>query len=138
MARNALFAGLVYDEREVPVEVGYVGNEAHYIVNDNGFLRHIEAEIVDRQVLSVFLQQLEENKDLAVEQALKFLGRDDLFTKAAVDASMRNIDMDQIIEQGIPEQARNMMGMLGFRIIINYHGEVIRLDQPVAPDDYED
>jgi hypothetical protein len=42
--------------------------------------------------------------------------------------------MDQIMAQGIPEQARNMLGMLGFRIIINFHGEVIRLDQPALPD----
>jgi S-adenosylmethionine hydrolase len=137
MARQALFAGLVYDEREIPVEVSYVGAEAYYVVDDNGFLRHIDTEQVDRQVLSVFLEQLEENKELAVEQALKFLGRDDLFTKAAIDASMRNIDMDQIVEQGIPEQARNMMGMLGFRIIINIHGEVVRLNQPAAPEDYD-
>lgn len=137
MARQALFTGLIYDEREIPVEVSYVGSEAYYVVDDSGFLRHIDSEQVDRQVLGVFLQQLEENKDLAVEQALKFLGRDDLFTKAAIDASMRNIDMDQIVEQGIPEQARNMMGMLGFRIIINIHGEVVRLDQPAAPEDYD-
>ena len=92
---------------------------------------------MDRQVLSFFIGQLQDNQELAVEQALKFLGRDDLFTKAAIDASMRNIDMDQIMEHGIPEQARNMMGMLGFRIIIDHHGDVIRLDQPAAPDDYD-
>ncbi|HET6445100.1 MAG TPA: hypothetical protein VFI27_11035 [candidate division Zixibacteria bacterium] len=137
MARQALFQGLIYDERELPVEVVSVGSDAYYIVDDNGFRRHIDAEDVDRQVLAVFIEQLQDNKDLAVEQALKFLGKDDLFTKAAIDASMRNIDMDQIIAQGIPEQARNMMGMLGFRIIINHHGEVVRMDQPSAPDDYE-
>jgi hypothetical protein len=137
MSRDALFKGLIYDERELPVEVVFVGSDAYYIVDDNGFHRHIDAEEVDRQVLGVFIEQLQDNKDLAVEQALKFLGRDDLFTKAAIDASVRNIDMDQIIAQGIPEQARNMMGMLGFRIIINHHGEVLRMDQPTAPDDYE-
>ena len=137
MSRDALFKGLIYDERELPVEVALVGSDAYYIVDDNGFHRHIDAEEVDRQVLGVFIEQLQDNKDLAVEQALKFLGRDDLFTKAAIDASVRNIDMDQIIAQGIPEQARNMMGMLGFRIIINHPGEVLRMDQPTAPDDYE-
>jgi hypothetical protein len=137
MARQALFTGLIYDEREIPVETAYIGTEAQYIVDDDGFLRHIDAESVDRQILGVFIQQLQENKDLAVEQALKFMGRDDLFTKAAVDASMRNINMDQIIAQGIPEQARNMMGMLGFRIIIDLHGQVKRMDQPEMPDDYD-
>lgn len=137
MAQQSLFAGLVYDEHEMPVETVFIGVEAFYVIDDDGFRRHIDAEQVDRQVLSLFLDQLEDNKEIAVEQALKFLGRDDLFTKAAIDASMRNIDMDQIIAQGIPEQARNMMGMLGFRIIINLHGEVVRLDQPAAPDDFD-
>lgn len=138
MARRALFDGLVYDERDSLVETAIVGGEAFYVIDDNGFHRHIDAEDVDRQVLSIFLQQLEDNKDLAVEQALKFLGKDDLFTKAAIDASMRNIDMDQIIAQGIPEQARNMMGMLGFRIVIDLHGNLVRMDQPAAPDGFDD
>lgn len=137
MARQALFDGLIYDEKEQIVNSAVIGPDAHYVVDDNGFLRHIEAEFVDRQILGVFIQQLQDNKELAVEQALKFMGKDDLFTKAAIDASMRNIDMNQIIAQGIPEQARNMMGMLGLRIIINLHGEVIRMDQPSMPDDFD-
>jgi hypothetical protein len=137
MARQALFEGLVYDERELLVGTDIIGSDAVYVIDDNGFRRHIDAEVVDRQVLGLFLEQLQDNKELAVEQALKFLGRDDLFTKAAIDASMRNVDMDQIIAQGIPEQARNMMGMLGFRIIIDLHGEVLRLDQPTAPEDFD-
>lgn len=135
MSRQALFEGLVYDEYEQPVSVSHVGGEAHYVVNDEGFHRHIGAEDVDRQVMGFFLEQLEDNKDLAVEQALNMIGKDDLFTKAAIDAQLRNIDMDQIIAQGIPEQARNMLGFLGFRIVINVHGEVIEIAQPSMPDD---
>ncbi len=137
MAHQALFAGLVYDEREIPLETVYIGSDAFYVVDDSGFLRHVEADQIDRHVLTIFLQHLEENKDMAVEQALRLIGKDDLFTKAAVDASMRNIDLDKIIKQGLPEQARDMMGMLGFRIIINHHGEIVRIDQPTAPDDFD-
>lgn len=137
MARHALFSGLVYDEREIPIETAQIGDDAFYVVDDNGFHRHVDAEEVDRQVLTIFMQHIEENKELAVEQALKFMGSEDLFTKAAVDASMKNVDLDAIIKQGIPEQARNMMGMLGFRIIINHHGEIVRMDQPSAPDDFD-
>jgi hypothetical protein len=72
---------------------------------------------------------------LATEQMLNMIGKDDLFTKAAIDASLRNIDMEQIIAQGIPLQARNMMGMLGFQVTINLHGDVIKIDQPAVPDD---
>jgi hypothetical protein len=137
MAHQALFTGLVYDEREILLETVYIGSDAFYVVDDSGFHRHVEADEIDRRVLTIFLQHLEENKDMAVEQALRLIGKDDLFTKAAVDASMRNIDLDKIIKQGIPEQARNMMGMLGFRIIINHHGEIVRIDQPTAPDEFD-
>jgi hypothetical protein len=137
MAHKAMFEGLVLDEAETPVATVEVGGEAQYVVNDDGFMRHVSAEDVDRQVLAFFLGQLEENKDLAVEQALAMMGQDDLFTKAALDAQLRNIDMDQIIAQGIPSQARDMLGMLGFRIIINVHGEVVGLHQPSLPDSDE-
>jgi hypothetical protein len=135
MATQALFEGLVYDEIGQLVTTTMVGGQAQYVVDDAGFLRHIDSEIVDRQVLSIFLEQLEDNKELATEQMLNMIGKDDLFTKAAIDASLRHIDMDKIIAQGIPLQARNMMGMLGFQITINYHGEVIKLDQPTVADD---
>lgn len=134
MATQALFDGLVYDEHENLAEVVYVGGEAQYVVDDDGFRRHISAADVDRQVLSIFLEQLEQNKDVAVEQAMNMLGKDDLFTKAALDTELRNIDMDQIMAQGIPLQARNMLAMLGFRVIINVHGEVVGMDQPSVPD----
>lgn len=135
MGTQALFERLVYDERENLVEVRFVGDEAFYVVDDDGFLRHIESQYVDRQVLEFFLQQLEDNKDVAIDQAMNMMGKDDIFTKVALDAQMRNIDADQIIEQGIPEEARNAMGMVGFRVIVNVHGDVLHIDQPAVPDD---
>ena len=135
MAGQALFEGLVYDEQENLLTTTRIGNEAFYIIDDDGFLRHIPAEDVDRQVLGFFMEQLEDNKDVAVEQALSMLGKDDLFTKAAIDSQLSNVDMDQIMAQGIPLQARDMLGMLGFRIRIDLQGEVTGIDQPSAPDE---
>ena len=133
MAQQALFSGLIFDEYDNLVETAVVGLEAQYVIDDNGFHRHIDAEEIDRQILAIFLEQLNSNRDMAVEQTMSMLGKDDLMTKAAIDASLRNIDMDQIIKQGIPGQARDMMGMMGFKIKINFHGEVIGMDAPQAP-----
>ncbi len=136
MARQAMFDGLVYDDYENLLATTVIGGEAQYVFDDDGFRRHIDAEGVDRQVLGFFLNQLQQNKDLAVEQALKMLGSDDLLTKAAVDASLRNINMEQLMAQGVPAQAREMLGMMGFRVVVDMHGEVLRMDQPsVAEDD---
>jgi hypothetical protein len=36
---------------------------------------------------------------------------------------------------GIPEESRAYMGMLGFRVVINLHGDLVRLEQPAATTD---
>ena len=137
MSTQAFFEGLVVDEQESLVTTAFVGGEAHYVVDDQGFLRHIDAEQVDRQVLTFFVDQLRNNKDLAVSQALNFLGKDDLFTKAALDSSIENVEINEIMRQGIPAQARHMLGMMGFRIVINHHGDIVDMRQPEMPYDEE-
>ena len=134
MSAQPLFEGLVYDESGNLVTISYIGDEPHYVVDVDGFHRHIPAADVDRQVLAVFIEQLQAHQDLAVQQALNFLGKDDLFTKAALDASIRNVSVDQVLAQGIPAEARNMMGMVGFHVVINHHGELVTINQPTAAD----
>ena len=70
MTRQAFFANLIVDEDERPVATTLIGQEAHYVIDDAGFLRHVPAERVDRQVLAVFLDQLEDNKDLFADSAI--------------------------------------------------------------------
>jgi hypothetical protein len=136
MSHKALFAGLVIDENGQPVEVASIGGEAQYVIDDNGFRRHIDAEAVDRQVLAQLQAQIEANKE-AVEQGLmKMMGSEDIFTKAAIDKSIQN--MDQVLQQGLPDDARQMLGMMGFRVVVNYHGEVLRIDQPGVVDDSDE
>lgn len=135
MAKRAMFEDLICDENGNSVTVAYVGDEVFYVVNDNGFRRHVDAGPVDREVVAFFISQLQENKELAIEQALRMMGQDDLFARAAIDASIRQVDINDVISQGLPPQARDMLGMLGFRVVINYHGELVRLDQPIIPVD---
>ena len=130
--RSALFAGLISTESGESVETTELGGVPHYIVPDSGFLRHIESEHIDRQVLQSLRDQLEPHRDVAIEHALKMIGRDDLFTKAMIDASLNN--MEQLLEQGIPEEMRAWLGIMGFRVIVNYRGHVVRLDQPGLTD----
>lgn len=135
MSTRALFEGLISDSDGRPVAVAVVGGSAQYVVEDGGFKFHIDAEGVDRQVLQLLGQQITDNRQAVSEGVLKMMGQEDLFTKAAVDASLNNLDtqFNQLIAQGLPEQARAFMGMMGFRVVLNYHGEVVRVDQPHAP-----
>jgi len=127
-AHPALFAGLIRDEAGEPVETVIVGNTPCYVVLDDGFRRHVEAEAVDRQVLAILRDQFLEHKEIATEAMMQMLHKDDLFTKAMIDASVKN--MDKVLERGLPDDARAWLGMLGFRVIINAHGELVRLDMP--------
>jgi len=135
MATHALFAGLVVDEFDRPVEVGYVGGDPCYVVNDQGFRRHIPSEQVDRQVLGMMREQIQGNEELLTEQTAKMIGQEDLFSHALILNQLKNLDkqFDNLLQTGIPEEMRAYIGMMGFRVVINFHGEVIRFDQPSAP-----
>ncbi|HEX9018624.1 MAG TPA: hypothetical protein VF806_05535, partial [Anaerolineaceae bacterium] len=126
------FAGLIIDEAGHPVGTGYVGDEPMYVVNDAGFRRHIPSEQVDRQVLRMMSDQVKGHEDLLSEQTAKMLGQDDIFTMAAIQNQLKNLDQqfDQVLNTGIPEEGRAYMGMMGFKITINVHGEVVDLQQP--------
>jgi hypothetical protein len=140
MTNKAVFEGLVVDENENVLEVKYIGGEALYVINDDGFMRHIPAQQVDSQVLEDMKEKIIENKDVISEQTAKMLGQDDIFTHAIINNQLENIDgqLNQLSEQGMPESGRSYLGMLGFKIVVNYHGDVIRVDQPTAQIDDEE
>jgi hypothetical protein len=128
------FEGLIETEDGAPVTVAYVGGAPYYVIDDQGFKRHVEAAEVDRVVLAQFLEQLQDNRDEASAMMMRMMGQEDLFTKAMVDSTIRNINLDQMLGQSLPGEARQWLGMLGFRIVINVHGEVVRVDMPAAPE----
>jgi len=140
LTAKAVFEGLVYDEFENPVETSWIGSEPCYIVDDEGFKRHIPAEDVDRQVWQYMQSQIQGNEDLISEKTAEMLGQDDIFTRAAIQNQLKNLDeqFDQLKEVGIPEESRLYMGMIGFRIIISIHGEVLKVIQPGIVDDSGD
>jgi hypothetical protein len=140
MPSQALFAGLVNDEDGNLVEVVTVGDEPCYVVNDHGFRRHIPSEQVDLQVLNLIREQMKGSEDTIAEQAAKMLGQEDIFSKAIIQNQIKNIDQqfDQLMKTGIPESGRAYMGMMGFRVVVNLHGEVLRVDQPGAISGDED
>lgn len=139
MARKALFEGLVVDEQDRPVEVALVGEEPCYVVDDDGFRRHIPSEMVDRQVLNFMKEFIAGHEDIISDQTAKMLGQDDIFTRASIAQHLKNIDQqfDMLFQIGLPEEQRAYLGMMGFRVRINVHGEVLDVEQPgmTSPED---
>jgi hypothetical protein len=136
MPGHALFAGLVVDEGDHAVEATEIGGEPYYVVDDAGFKRHIPAAQIDRQVLQHMQDMMKGSEGMISEQAAKMLGQEDIFSKAMIELQLKNIDQqfEALMQQGIPEAGRTYLGMLGFKIVINLHGEVVRIDQPSTPE----
>jgi len=126
MPRQPLFTGLVVDENGNVAESASVGGEAMYVVDDAGFRRHIPSEQVDRVVLSQIAGLMKGSEEFLSEQTAKMIGQEDIFTKAMLENQLKNIDkqFDQLLDTGIPEDMRIYLGMVGFRFLINVHGEV--------------
>ena len=134
MNNTPVFEGLIIDEFGNLAEVAYIGNEAFYVVNDSGFLRHIPSFEVDEQVLKMMTEQIQGNEELISDQTAKMLGQEDLFSRAIIQNQLKNIDqqLEELMKSGIPESGRQYLGMMGFRVTINIHGEVINIEQPGA------
>lgn len=136
MPAQPLFAGLVFDESGRPAETGFVGNEPCYVLDDAGFRRHISAAQIDLQVLRSMQEMIKGSEGLLGEQAARMLGQEDLFSVAAIEQQLKNMDQqfEALMQTGMPEEARAYLGMAGFRIVVDFAGEVLRVDQPGAAD----
>ena len=136
-ARQAMFEGLVFNEEGEPAVVDRVGGEPFYVVLDADFRRYVEAKVVDHQVLTWLHEQIVSNQELVTEGMMSLLGKDDLFTKAMIDASIDDLDerLEQLMQQGLPQEIQAWLGLLGFRVVVNLHGEVIGIDAPSVVDE---
>jgi hypothetical protein len=140
MSNKALFTGLIVDEYDQPVETSAVGDEPMYVVNDQGFHRHISSELVDRAVLAAMKASVEGHEDLLTEQAAKMIGQEDPFSMAMLENQFKNMDdhFEKVLEAGLPDEARMFLGMAGFKVRINVHGDILEIIQPgIAADEGE-
>jgi hypothetical protein len=99
-------------------------------VPDGDFLRHVEAEYVDRQIVALMQERILAMRDIVTEGVIHMLGQEDLFTRASIEHAIKN--MDRILEPGNVDvdELRTTLWMLKFRAIVNVHGDVVRLDVP--------
>jgi hypothetical protein len=140
MPRQALFAGLIFNESGQLADVAYVGDEPCYAIPEYDFLCHVSARGVDAQIIVQLRDQMLAHREIVTAQILQMLGKDDLFTKAAIDSTLQNLDkqIDLMMEHGMPEDVRMYLGMMGFRAIVNVHGEVVDLNLPAQEAPEED
>lgn len=130
--KKALFEGLVFDTNDQPLAVTWVGDDPSYVLDDGGFLRHIPAEAVDQQVWDTLTSGISGNEDFLSEQTAKILGQEDIFSIAVIRQQLENSQsqFEQLRNTGLPQDMRNYLGMTGFRIVVDFHGDVVEIKQP--------
>ncbi|GAB4401424.1 MAG: hypothetical protein OHK0031_19570 [Anaerolineales bacterium] len=102
------------------------------MVDDAGFRRHLPSQAVDRQVLNQIASLMRGSEAEVSAQAAKMLGSDDPFSRAIIEKQLKNLDQqfESLFELGFPEEMRAYLGMTGFKVVIDYNGQVVNLTQP--------
>jgi hypothetical protein len=134
VVRRALFADLVFNEEGEPARVVTIGGVPHYAVPDGDFLRHVEAEHVDRQIVAAIQERVLAMRDMVTEGLIHMLGEDDLFTRPSIEHAIEH--MDRILEPGAVDvdELRTALWMTGFRATVDVHGELVHLELPGLED----
>jgi hypothetical protein len=136
--RRALFADLVFNEEGQPAKAVYIGQTPHYAVPDGDFMRHVEAEYVDRQIVEQIQERILAMRDAVTDGVIHMLGEEDLFTRASIEHAIEN--MDRILEPGNVDvdELRTALWMTGFRATVDVHGEIVHLELPgLEGEEYE-
>lgn len=128
--REALFADLVFNDEGRLAEVVTIGGEPFYAVPEDDFLRHVEAEHVDRQIVEALQARIRGMGDVVAEGVIQMLGDETLFTRASIEHAIEH--MDRILEPGAVDTdgLRTALWMAGFRAVVDVHGDLVRLEIP--------
>jgi len=76
------------------------------VIDDNGFLRHIDAQVVDRQVIEAIQAQVNSNKELVEEGIMKMIAR---MTCSPRRRSTYPSKHGPGLEHGLPQDARQWL-----------------------------
>jgi hypothetical protein len=128
--RGPLFADLVFNEQGERAKVAYIGGQPFYAVPEDDFLRHVEANYIDRQIVERLQERIRGMSDIVIEGVIQMLGQEELFTRASIEHAIES--MDRILEPGTVDvdQLRTALWMAGFRAIVDVHGDLLRLEVP--------
>ena len=133
--QGPLFADLVFNEEGQVARTAIIGGVPCYAVPEGDFLRHVEAEHVDGQIIALLKEHFVAMRDTIVDGVAHMLGGETLFTRATIDHAIQN--MDQILTAGglDVDQLRTALWMTKFRATVDVHGDVMGIEMPGADGD---
>ncbi len=135
-ARPAAFEHLIYDLAGESVPIKKIGSHDFYVVEEDGFDYHIAASKVDAAVWDTLKSHFQKAKEDHLPAALAAMGVEDPFTLAAYEAAIDNIGMADTLL--IAPEHKDMLALMGFRVVIDCHGDVqdvVLPEQEIEPED---
>jgi hypothetical protein len=99
-------------------------------------IRSMSWRSVEKHSTSSMMMDFEGNEELISLGTMRMLGQEDIFTKAAIEESLRKADQqfEALLQTGLPEDMLAWLGMMGFQVRIDVHGDVLEVIQPAGPD----
>jgi hypothetical protein len=57
-----------------------------------------------------------------------------------IEASLKDMGarFAELLARGMPDEARAWLGMMGFRVVVNVHGDVVRVEEPQGSEEGEE
>ncbi len=136
--QRALFADLIFNEAGEPVKTVYIGDVPHYAIPDRDFMRHVEAEYVDRQIIAHIQERVMSMRDVIVEGVVQMLGEENPFTRASIEHAIEHMDRILEVENLDVDELRTAFWMTGFRATVNIHGDVVSVHIPGLTGEWEE
>lgn len=127
-SKPAAFEHLVYDPVGQSVPVKKIGGSDFYVVVEDSFDYHIAAQKVDAAVWNTLKSHFQRAKEDHLPAALEAMGVEDPFTLAAYESAIDNIGSAESLS--IAQEHKDMLALMGFRIVIDYHGDVQEVVMP--------
>jgi hypothetical protein len=136
--RGPLFGDLIFNDDGEVARTVFIGGVPYYAIPEGDFLRHVEAEYVDRQVIAHLKDQFLAMRDTIVSGVSHMMGGEDLFTRPVIEHAIEH--MDQILTAGgvDVDQLRAALWMTKFRVTVDLHGDVLEVEMPGAEDGGDD
>lgn len=131
----AAFDQLVFDRSGEIVPVKRIGGSDHYVVAEDGFDYHIASGKVDDAVWSYLRTEFQKVKEEQLPAALEAMGVTDPFTLAAYEAAIDKFGSGD--SPAMAPQQKDLLALMGFRIVIDYHGDVLDIEMPSQPIDLD-
>lgn len=124
------FADLVFNEEDRRAKELRIVGEVFYAIPDGDFSPHVEATTIDRPLVALPQRRIRASGEVVTDGIIKMLANERRFTRASIGRDIDHVDQIPHADEADPDQLRTALRVSGFRVIVDVHGDQLRLQVP--------